>query len=1296
MSDQDRSAPQVARVGEPGKPVRALAFSGGLFDSAMQLGVTHALLVARSVAPDVVVGVSNGAINAAALADILQAGNGTDSVGPQVDRFRHVLEEYLKGPSELLTAVLPDMYLTDLPSPLVQMPLALDIPAERALRDSWIRSRAGILRLINDVLTIDVTIASVTQLIRAALNVPHARERRRWYRRLTMRVVAGVRIWRVLARNAIPLSTIALRIGWKFVFVRKPGPRTERSAIAWLIKRLTAGPQEAGYWSEIWRKILTVVSGRNRSGQPAIELIFRSRVLTFARSSINAVAGAVLTVTALSGGFAVTVLVTAWRLAHHHSWWASVSWGLAFGPGLCVAVAYVIGRRTRGDVWGRFLRAYDLEDALFDAHPIRTWLLRVLDPQYFEQQQSLARVVEVALSDEWRPAVGERAALKVSPTAKQLRAYAEATPSIRVVPVAASLTKGEVVPIRAETPVVDALLAAVARPVVSNPHTILNEPFIDGSGITNDASRAVVQYLRDNVDEHVSAIYVYPVTPLPISQPSLNTRETFAELIPVIRRSVLLERLRDATLQRDLTRLLDTALEDGPVVWWPERPENAPPTTRVNDRSTVLLRVELEPIEPSEFVDVSERVLIGVNPEERRRAISESVADGCRATLETILSQSTNAVADEEASRGAAAKPSSVPCRAVVETHLRGSNRPTDLPGSDIGLAAPGVPEVCTHCCLSRTTSARSVMHRRSADPQPGTPGVANVPTRRHLAVGSRSVPDWPHRFGPQVAVAPSRKAPETSQPSPAGGPLVSVLFSGGVFRGVFLIGVLNAISELNLGPKLIGGSSVGSITAAAAARLFADNPPSGGPNALKFRQRELRRLAATFLSIDHLIVTGRLASFLAEVTLRAGTTHVSPRQFERLFRSYDRTSSLGFQQDARSVLAALERLLYVSPFSLTELVRAFRARNYDEVFGIGENLVQQWLDRSGVGTEILGSEPLELLINEHVLHHTDPRRGEKSFHERLKNAGIEFFATATNLTRGQLEVFSTDEAAPNFAPRVLPLLLASSAFPGLFRPRWRWEVSPRDDSADALIDGGVMDNLPLDAIAARLDQLGAERRIPRRPVVNDVAIPHLMLTASLEPVRRHKLSSNDAMWLASRWRETRRRAIELSYNYKIDSYALVQNRLRTVYNQRRDHVSREPVDIEVVAVKPKWLCSTFAFHPMMGFKRNEHAKSIAHGCRSTFEAFVHLSERRQPTPVKTWMHEWGVSSEAISEWRSTPDSGVQPGRCWYRPESNCPFSETNADHANNDETVKLLDRVYRFCREPKTHEAVETRGRRS
>ncbi len=67
------AAPGPRTIGAADKPVRAIAFSSGGFDTVMQLGVIQALLVIQGKAPDATVGVSAGAVSAAALAEVFQA-----------------------------------------------------------------------------------------------------------------------------------------------------------------------------------------------------------------------------------------------------------------------------------------------------------------------------------------------------------------------------------------------------------------------------------------------------------------------------------------------------------------------------------------------------------------------------------------------------------------------------------------------------------------------------------------------------------------------------------------------------------------------------------------------------------------------------------------------------------------------------------------------------------------------------------------------------------------------------------------------------------------------------------------------------------------------------------------------------------------------------------------------------------------------------------------------------------------------------------------------------------------------
>src|SRR5205807_2069069 len=135
--------------------------------------------------------------------------------------------------------------------------------------------------------------------------------------------------------------------------------------------------------------------------------------------------------------------------------------------------------------------------------------------------------------------------------------------------------------------------------------------------------------------------------------------------------------------------------------------------------------------------------------------------------------------------------------------------------------------------------------------------------------------------------------------------PLVSLLFGGGVFRGVFHMGVINALNEVGLYPDIVAGSSVGSIVAAMVAQVFS-NPVS--------QRREIAHLAATFLSIDRLVLTDRLADFVRRLTLHAAETKFSLSDLDHLFRRYSEESGANFNRRSRVVSARLERLTHVSP----------------------------------------------------------------------------------------------------------------------------------------------------------------------------------------------------------------------------------------------------------------------------------------------------------------------------------------------------------------------------------------------
>jgi hypothetical protein len=143
---QEKSA-TVPAIGTPGQPLRVLSFAGGGLDTVMQLGVAHALLVGKCQAPDVVAGISAGAVNAVALAEILQAGTSGNEVGPvenvvtdetlqrerveQVSRFREIFEACVSVPGEFLANSTPDPYEVNARAPLKPQELPIHNQEER-------------------------------------------------------------------------------------------------------------------------------------------------------------------------------------------------------------------------------------------------------------------------------------------------------------------------------------------------------------------------------------------------------------------------------------------------------------------------------------------------------------------------------------------------------------------------------------------------------------------------------------------------------------------------------------------------------------------------------------------------------------------------------------------------------------------------------------------------------------------------------------------------------------------------------------------------------------------------------------------------------------------------------------------------------------------------------------------------------------------------------------------------------------------------------------------------------------
>jgi predicted acylesterase/phospholipase RssA len=1309
--------------------VRALAFSTGGIDAVMQLGVAHAMLVARAVPPDYVVGVSAGAINAVALAEILQAGEDLDDVTPRerlaikTDRLREYINAYMEVPRALADAIIPDSLEVTSKQPLKPLDSPLHFAEERATRERANEAKAGLISLINDVFQIRLPFSAVTGIVRRLLGCVQAGELPTWWRRVSteLREEAGLiaTVWHRLPHVAPMVCSIAWAALWgdNLARFRRRGARTTT----------------AGSLVSQWRR-------------------FRNAVLALKMVAQVAIVAPVL-------AFLTAV------------------WFLLWAP-FCVPLRRLVrsralpGRAPAADFFDRVLAYYGLCDSVAATDIIKQQIIQCFDQKYYGETP-IVPVLQRAL--DYSNGLNETR----HDARRRLRDYVRKRPSIKVGVVAANVATGELEVLPPQVPVVDALCAAVAVVPFLPPVGIdlqqeadrAGIPFdgsagmrwyIDGANISAQAIGPLMDMLRDDLatkeEKELPAIVdVYPVNTLPISRGEWREDQTGAGLIYTALRALRLKALRDATMERRLTSFYTAALPHGKALHYID--------------GVHYVRANVFPIELDKPPEVN--TLLALKPEDLRTAVYQTAAKGCLAALEQLMprrfaeaaafptaqpeppsgkpaagnvSPQTQSFtpappaalpeASPEALQYPANAHSAVFCRLAVQ-HRLGVTKDRDarLPGGKRAfetIDAPGLPEICRHCTLNFVPVSGKTTEEQRKEWVGGM--IERMPAMRSKSM--MEPPEWPVdetlvtanttypiTIENLVVAAADHKTAESEREKVDKGPLISMLFGGGVFRGVFHVGVLNALNEMHVQPDVVAGASVGSIIAAMIARVLTDED--------RGRPLRIARLAATFLAIDKLILTDRLADAVRRLTLRGGQTHFSLYDLDRVFRRYEVGSAEGFAARARKIAAGVERLFYISPFELKTLAQAYRE---DDLQTVKHDLLEDAADflfRSGIGDEILGSEPLRILIEHHVIHglndHIDirdvPLNDFKS-----KEHQLSFFATVTNMTRGKLELLRSDAGRKHKAS-LLFSLLSSSAFPAVFRPRSSWEVYREPRDLEQFIDGGVIDNLPLDSVTEYLDSVLSNRW--RRPKVtidsNPEEVPHLLFTASLEVDKTcMPLGGWDLEQTRRSWRRLRARAKTFTYNRKVDAYARVQRDIRRIHREHPTGPKKKaPLDLHVLAVKPRWLCGTFGFHPMLGFKRWKQAASIAHGCASTFGAMVATNEAH-PMWIRGWRVKGlddinrsavvitrdGATSGASREkdyqeyryelrpQRAAKGDGRGNGTCWFRNTARCPFSAEALervewlDEKERDAMMRELPKIYEACGMERNHEGTRGAGK--
>jgi predicted acylesterase/phospholipase RssA len=1217
---------------------RAFAFTGG-FDAVVQLGVAHALLVSQGCAPDAVVGVSGGAVNAAALAEILQAGDAQ----AQVDQLRKFLDSYQKVPGEIVRSILPDAFEINALKPLRPIELPIHFKEERADRNSANRSRWGLSYALNKLSGLGFTVRQLTRITHCVLEIIAAGEMPR-LARYWKRFKHLALFW-LLSPSCVALAPLVRPL----LYAALAGSsRRQHGSTA---GRLLRHPTRHG-----WRALRAI-------------LVFLEKLFLLILWALSGLAPILILLSSVARPlYGVLRGVTSLRRVADQIWsarnwlwpavrlYAEVWVALLLVIVLTFVVPWLARRRRAGFrlVFDRILEHLALNDGLANTYALKQQLVACFDREYYGKIE-----IEEVLK---RASDGVADAIESNPKRpkKTLGDYRCRTPSIQVGAVVAEVRTGDLLVLDGNVPVVDALLAATAFvpvfPAVEiAPVGQVKRFFIDAGNISREAIGPLVGFIRNEEKlDHVSAVDIYPVHRLR-DDSEADAAEDAPSLVHVALRALQLQRLRDAKIERRLTRLYSRVLY--------------PAVGRVSVAGRSFLVAEVFPL------GIETRASLGHDLWRKtgfdlRKVIYQEVADGCRAALEGMMPEKIGAAA-ALLTQPPSVSPSTVPCRAAITKRLGTDNL---LPGSQ-GSKGPGLAEICEHCVLRRF-------------PKDDMPQTLCVPKAER-----QQWPEWPIKDQPAAAHAPKDHQPITRKergewPVPRRGhsgperPLISMLFGGGVFRGVFHMGVLNALNELDIVPDLVAGSSVGSIVAAMIAQVFTLPEPLQ-------RRAQIARLSATFLAIDRLVLTDRMADFVRGFTVRAGETNFSPRDLDLALRRYDFDRSASFIRRLRKVAAGVERLLYFSPAAFLKLVESGRNRRFGELVAQLEGGVQKFLERGGVGEEILGAEPLALLIRSHVIEPLARQGCPEGHFSSFIGKGVYFLATTTNLTQGKLEILGAD------ADCGIPLLeglLASSAFPAIFRPREGWEIFRRAFNQERYFDGGIIDNLPLDAVAEFLYE---SADLARRPRIDERPVPHLLFTASLEVDKQ--VLRNDRVEIISRsFRRLRKRAKTFIYNRKMDAFAKVQSDLRTIYEALADGgkpPAWTPLDLHLVAVKPQWLCSTFGFHPMLGFSRQRQAQSIAHGCASTL-AQLYAEKDSHPD----WIAGWGIRGlehidpESIilnsSPLRLKPQrKDKAPGVCWFRKNVSCPFSpDALKELSLEKETTAQLGRIYELCGQEATH----------
>jgi predicted acylesterase/phospholipase RssA len=582
------------------------------------------------------------------------------------------------------------------------------------------------------------------------------------------------------------------------------------------------------------------------------------------------------------------------------------------------------------------------------------------------------------------------------------------------------------------------------------------------------------------------------------------------------------------------------------------------------DSVFVILADEIAPRKPIDFGN-------DLSPDHDK--LRECVADGCRATLETLYREDIRKL-------GKGAR--SIPCVKLIS---KVALRRTGVIGKCGGLQA-----VCDHCT--------GVLEYRPAE-NPGAPpkgvlqtfGHPKLPTAKELV-----------DLFPQLAKEKSK---------------VVFLGSGGVFRGAFHIGVMAAMYATDLLPDLVIGASVGTLMGGTLCRMTVGDPAKA--------PEVLSELASLFAHVDKKVsLTFTLKNATKQLGIRAREIRLSPSELARKVRKGSKADAGYAATGAPPVLTDALSSLFVIPHRNTAAITSqFVAGHFSTAVArflreVRKETLTSFDIRSCVmGVSLLESETRQLLKfsdSGAELSKVQPYQGETPFGRHVAFFGITSFLNAgASLLLGR-DFLST---APTWSATQAGL--CSSAFPAVFAARMEADLMPGAGRTDRFFaDGGMFDNLPffpalevLSAIQHAVPFAGASElqdRLKARTVSPNLIIS-AGLNASPEPDEHVKADTMFAV---------KSRATSLSYQSKTNTFKTSARKgldilidvakcdLSKLRDSQREFLNGFVAGtiVDITPTDSDHINPTFAFCKSLGMRSKRVQTSIGDGCYRSLEQF--------------------------------------------------------------------------------------------